>query len=359
MCYGFYKLYESDKKYEDKVIYVVLLNSTFAILNILIRYKFVVFCFIFELIKTFKIDDIFDKTRDKKEKDELSTRDYIFFFGMCIFFTLHIVGVSWLLIEPQEDQVNFSLYIKSLYFATTTLATVGYGDITPKTDLGRLFTILIMLIGVGAYSLVVAKISSTLLENNKRKVNEKEKLDTLNSMLKHHEISDKLSKQTREFYKHIMEKKTNEKEEEILSSLPLGIRQEIEVEIKIKALKKLRIFKECGLNVLMDAAKMLEEIHVNQGEYIIKEGEEGGGLYLIDHGVVTVKNKDKGFLALLKDGDSFGEVTALDGGLRSASVVAETYSDISVLSKKSLEELVNKHKILIDNINVLREKRLR
>ncbi len=39
-------------------------------------------------------------------------------------------------------------YIDSTYFAVSTITTVGYGDLTPKTQPGRIFTILYMLIGV-------------------------------------------------------------------------------------------------------------------------------------------------------------------------------------------------------------------
>ncbi len=37
----------------------------------------------------------------------------------------------------------------SVYWAITTMTTVGFGDITPKTDLGRLIASLMMLLGWG------------------------------------------------------------------------------------------------------------------------------------------------------------------------------------------------------------------
>jgi len=40
-------------------------------------------------------------------------------------------------------------YVDSLYFSTTTLTTVGYGDLTPTHNISKLFTVVFILVGVG------------------------------------------------------------------------------------------------------------------------------------------------------------------------------------------------------------------
>jgi voltage-gated potassium channel len=46
-------------------------------------------------------------------------------------------------------------WLDSLYFCVITLATVGYGDLTPTTDAGKVFTIFYIIGGIGVLVAVV------------------------------------------------------------------------------------------------------------------------------------------------------------------------------------------------------------
>ncbi|NNC74902.1 MAG: two pore domain potassium channel family protein [Acidimicrobiia bacterium] len=57
-------------------------------------------------------------------------------------------------------------WLDSLYFTVITLTTVGYGDISPKTDLGRSFTIVFILVGVGLLLAFIERIARYASEAN-------------------------------------------------------------------------------------------------------------------------------------------------------------------------------------------------
>lgn len=52
-------------------------------------------------------------------------------------------------------------WVNAFYFCTVTLATVGYGDITPNTDASKIFTIFYILGGVG----VIATFANLLVRH--------------------------------------------------------------------------------------------------------------------------------------------------------------------------------------------------
>lgn len=65
-------------------------------------------------------------------------------------FVLMVVLVMGTLMYVVEGPANgFTSIPTSVYWAITTMTTVGFGDITPKTDLGRLLASMMMLVGWG------------------------------------------------------------------------------------------------------------------------------------------------------------------------------------------------------------------
>ena len=54
----------------------------------------------------------------------------------------------------------------SIYWAISTIATVGYGDIHPYGVNEKLFTLLWMVIGVAFYSYTVSTLSNIMLDSN-------------------------------------------------------------------------------------------------------------------------------------------------------------------------------------------------
>ena len=55
-------------------------------------------------------------------------------------------------------------WIDAAYFSVATISTVGYGDLTPQTDIGKIFTIAFMLVGIGLFVALASQIARALIK---------------------------------------------------------------------------------------------------------------------------------------------------------------------------------------------------
>jgi len=84
----------------------------------------------------------------------------LFFFITLILIYLSAVGIYYFENEAQPE--HFSSIFDSLWWAIITLTTVGYGDVYPVTVGGRVFTFIILMIGLGIVAIPTGILSSAL-----------------------------------------------------------------------------------------------------------------------------------------------------------------------------------------------------
>jgi voltage-gated potassium channel Kch len=54
--------------------------------------------------------------------------------------------------------------LDALYFSVATMSTVGYGDFVPQTNVGKIFTIIYLLVGVGVFVALVGKLALAVIQ---------------------------------------------------------------------------------------------------------------------------------------------------------------------------------------------------
>lgn len=96
--------------------------------------------------------------------------------------------------------------------------------------------------------------------------------------------------------------------------------------ITCRLIERVDVFAGLTQQELLQLLQSADKCIFDAGESIVREGSTGSFLYVIIEGRVTVLKSAAGQrgteLAQLEAGDSFGEMSLLDQGVRSASVVA-------------------------------------
>jgi CRP/FNR family cyclic AMP-dependent transcriptional regulator len=103
------------------------------------------------------------------------------------------------------------------------------------------------------------------------------------------------------------------------------------------------------------------EKKLNMGEVLFNEGDKGDAMYLIREGKIKIskgKGADEKVLAILKDGDFFGEMAIIDGSPRSAHAVAVAPCSLLVIDKETFKAKIRENP-LIEYVLETLTKRLR
>jgi voltage-gated potassium channel len=100
-----------------------------------------------------------------------SSRHKIIVFLLTVITTVIIMGTIMYLVEGPEN--GYSSIPRSIYWSVVTMTTVGYGDISPRTDLGQFLASMLMIMGYGVIAVPTGIVSAEMISLKSR-----EKLST-------------------------------------------------------------------------------------------------------------------------------------------------------------------------------------
>lgn len=111
--------------------------------------------------------------------DPVVARLLMFLFGVIAI--THVMGCLWIIAatidetsswmltyaesnfeDPYAKRANVEWYMIAFYYVITSITTVGYGDVTAKNMVEKVFAIIIMLVGVMTFSFVAGSLTSLI-----------------------------------------------------------------------------------------------------------------------------------------------------------------------------------------------------
>lgn len=110
-------------------------------------------------------------------------------------------------------------------------------------------------------------------------------------------------------------------------------------------LKRAPLFSSLGFPYVQQLSYKLKIRSYNQGETIFHKGDSGSTLYIIKSGKVTITTSssqgEEVILAILTQGDFFGELSLLDEGPRSANAIAVETTTVLCLERTDLIDIIH------------------
>jgi CRP/FNR family transcriptional regulator, cyclic AMP receptor protein len=127
---------------------------------------------------------------------------------------------------------------------------------------------------------------------------------------------------------------------------------------KADALGRCPFFTGLSRNELLELAKVTEDLEVEEGKALTREGQSGSEFFVIVDGEVSV-TKDGSEIRTLGPGDFFGEIALLEDTPRTATVIAKTPLRFFVLTRQAFRSLLAHQPELEQKVTEALEERLR
>lgn len=131
---------------------------------------------LFRITRLFKILRVFKFIRYSKNVQilfKVLRKERHILFTVFLIAIAYIVTTALIMFNIEESEM-FNDFFDAMYWATTTLTTVGYGDIYPATDLGRVISMLSAILGVAIIALPSGVITASYLEELRESKQQKE-----------------------------------------------------------------------------------------------------------------------------------------------------------------------------------------
>ncbi|MEW6564156.1 MAG: cyclic nucleotide-binding domain-containing protein, partial [Spirochaetota bacterium] len=295
------------------------------------------------LIKLLKAGRIFKYLQESLGIMPAARRLLLFAYWLVV--AIHIIALGWIWIGAGETNRPFmDQYLRALYWATTTIATIGYGDYTPdhNSNVQIIYTVIIQLFGVGMFSYVIANVSSLVANLDVAKSTYRRHLDEVNAFLHAQRIPSQLQERVRDYYSYLWEQQRGVSTMQVLQEFPRSLSQEILLHLNREVIERVELFRGADELFIREAMQLLKSEVFLPGEYIIRQGEYGDCMYFLTSGIVQVV-ADGIEIARLGPGSPFGETALIEQGRRNASVISIGYSTGYRLAKSDFEGLRQKY----------------
>ncbi|XP_064474525.1 potassium voltage-gated channel subfamily H member 8-like isoform X2 [Ornithodoros turicata] len=242
-------------------------------------------------------------------------------------------NISWLhqlSVKLQYDVLRpldmAATYVTALYFTTSSLTSVGFGNVAANTNAEKVFSILTMFIGALMHAVVFGNVTAIIQRMYARRSLYQTKLRDLKDFLRLHQLPKQLRQRMMDFFQTTWSLNNGIDPNEVLREFPDELLGDVSMHLH-KEILSLPIFEPAPQGCLKLLSRHVRSNFCAPGEYLVHKGDALSYIHLVCNGSMEVL-QDSMVVAILGKGDLVGS----DISLSNTDVVMKSSSDVKALT---------------------------
>ena len=246
-----------------------------------------------------------------------------FFYYTCVFDDFS--PSCWIVRYGYQDKPLSDIYLTCIYYSFVTLATIGYGEITPFTVIEKCLVFIWMCISTYFLSFVISSLSSSLSQYDMKRALMDQKLSLLDNFVDELGL-DKMTKVKieNEIKLGIMRSTySSSLKNEVVQDLSGNLKFQIASRMYSGILKSLNFFEKKDQIFISAIFPLLEAHFYIENEVIYAENDYSDYIFFIGQGIVHfIFGESNMTFRVLSSGDYFGDIEIVKHTRRMFSVIS-------------------------------------
>eukprot|EP00347_Sterkiella_histriomuscorum_P000844 403374301 len=264
---------------------------------------------------------------------------------------------SWIFEQKLQDEDPLLQYITSLYFAATTIMTVGYGDILPITYWEKLFSSMIFIIGVAVFSFTLSTLASQFSDLNRSMSKRQSRDNQVQELNSKFGLDKNIVRKIAYYFSHsesIISISQEYEINKILKVLPPFLKTNLALFLYKEAIREIPFLQNRDQNFYLDFLDLLIPLKFEKDTVILKKKSKPEEILFILSGEVINEQSNRVFTV----GSIIGETDVyFNKRERIESFKAETNVYILMFDIDTVEQMVSQYQDIRNDIEMIAKER--
>lgn len=237
-------------------------------------------------------------------------------------------------VDHCEDCSFARKYCRSFYGATSSLITVGFGDIVPVNTVETILMTAFELWGAFLCTCIVATFSSIFSAGDISTAMQMRRIENMKTFLHKKKLPHELTTQLATYFNSASKLHLALDEKMTLSAFPIHLQMEAVMFMAKDAIAKVPFFVVCGPNFINSIAAHLVGVVFSPASFVFVKGQLDDCMYVLRSGSVCISD-DESSIEMEEPGAYFGEIALFSNEPRLQNLKAISYCEMFQLSRVS------------------------